>query len=151
MGEAEGLPIEEIKERFGLSDLWEEPFRRIAPNGESWAEFVTRACRGLDRLTREYADKTVVIVCHGGVIEASFIAFLGLNMLRQAIFVASQNTSITHWQKGTFEGQEGKWCLRRVNDHAHLLDLDASQRIPWEALAVKREQAPVSAPVAPEQ
>jgi broad specificity phosphatase PhoE len=65
-----------------------------------------------------------LIVCHGGVIETSFVYCLGLNMLKTwPIHV--RGTSITHWYRGTvpFERGEPLWHLYRHADQAHVLKL----------------------------
>ena len=128
LAETEGLTKEEITERFGWNYLDEEPFRRISPNGDSLAEFTMRACNALDRITREYQDKTIVIVVHGGILNATFIYFMGLSLLKPPpIRLVSHNTAITHWHRSRFDDygrQRPTWCLRRYDDHAHLQGLD---------------------------
>ncbi len=136
LGECEGLTFEQIIERFGRTDWGQEPFRRLAPNADSLMEFVTRACRGIDRLTRQYDGKTIVIVCHGGIIQVTFAYFFRLGIWRQLPIVA-HNTSITHWHKSTFyvNGKaETLWGLVQLNDHTHLRDIGAAKRIDWEDL-----------------
>ncbi len=126
LGDGEGLTFEEFGEKYGAFGLDQEPFRRIASNGDSWAGFTLRACGALDRLIRAYDSKTIVIVCHGRVIDASFIYFMGLNTFKQLpIVLDHHDTSITHWYRGYFDGyrwQESPWCLKRYNDYDHLLD-----------------------------
>ncbi len=126
LGDGEGLIFEELWEKYGDFGLDQEPFRRVATNGDSWAEFTLRACGALDRLIRAYDGKTIVIVCHGRVIDASFIYFLGLSTIKQLpIVLDPYYTSITHWYRGYFDGygwQESHWCLKRYNDYDHLLD-----------------------------
>lgn len=126
LGEAEGLTDEQITERFGLFHLEQDPFRRIALTGESLAAFHLRACRALDRILREYAGKSIVIVGHGGIVNASFIYFLGLTMLKYPpIVLTTRNTALTHWRQGPFEGYgraEPQWFLERFNDYRHLED-----------------------------
>jgi probable phosphoglycerate mutase len=97
LGECEGLSDEEILEMHGGESfaLDEQPFRKVAPGGDSLAEFRMRICAVFDRITREYEGKTVVIVCHDRVIEASFVHCLGLNVL-QSWPIHVYNTSITH-------------------------------------------------------
>lgn len=128
IGDLEGLTIPEIEERFGLFSLDHEPFHRLGSTGESWAEFTFRICRALDRLIQNYAGKSIVIVTHGRVIDASFIYFFGLNTHRQLpIVLNAQNTSITHWHQAQFSGygrDDPQWCLSAYNDHIHL---DSSQ------------------------
>jgi len=128
VGDCEGLNAEEIAERFGTPVSFDdEPFRRLGSTGESWSEFTFRSCRALDRITREYADKTIVLVTHGRLIGSSFISFLGLNTLKQLpIVLDNKNTSITHWQLAHFPGygrDYAQWCLHSYHDYAHWKDL----------------------------
>lgn len=124
LGEAEGLTDEEIADRFGLFHLEQEPFRQIALTGDSLAGFHQRACGALDRILRQYADRTIVMVCHGGIINVSFMLFLGLTMLNYPpIVLNTRNTALTHWRQGLFEGMgrtEPQWILEYFNDYQHL-------------------------------
>lgn len=124
LAEAEGLTDEQISEQFGLFHLEQEPFRRIAQNGESLTGFHLRTCRALDRILRTYAGCSIVIVCHGGTINASFIYFLGLTLLKYPpIILPTRNTAITHWYHAPYEGygrSEPQWFLERFNDAHHL-------------------------------
>lgn len=124
LGDGEGLIFEELWEKYGDFGLDQEPFRRAATNGDSWAEFTLRACGALDRLIRAYDGKTIVMVCHGRVIDASFVYFMGLNAFKQLpVTLDHQYASITHWYRGYFDGyawQESHWCLKRYNDYDHL-------------------------------
>lgn len=134
LGECEGLTFEEIVARFGYSDWDKAPFRQLAPNADSWMEFITRACRAIDRLTHQYDGKTIVIVCHGGIIEATFLYFFRLGLWRQLPIIV-HNASITHWHKSIFyvNGHaETQWGLVQLNDHTHLRDIGAEKRIAWE-------------------
>jgi broad specificity phosphatase PhoE len=60
----------------------------------------------------------VVVVCHGGVIEASFSA-LGNLALRRHFDLRIDNASITEWSADP-GGAELRWRLNRFNDTAHL-------------------------------
>src|SRR6267142_2349741 len=68
-GEAENMTMEEVIEKYGYPDYENNPFRPIAPSAEIWGQFVLRIATALDRITRQYEGKTIVIVCHGGVID----------------------------------------------------------------------------------
>jgi probable phosphoglycerate mutase len=107
LGEKEALTDEEIQALGSGFDLQQEPFRQVAPSGDSWAGFVMRIWRALDRLTRLYEGKTVIILCHGGVIEAGFLYFLGLSPLRR-LHIGSPPTGITHGARDIFYGQSEK-------------------------------------------
>ncbi len=65
LGECEGLTADQASERYGDTDWERNPFRRLAPHADSWAEFAWRACEALHRLTRDYEGQTLVMVCHG--------------------------------------------------------------------------------------
>src|SRR5262249_27077390 len=74
----------------------QRPFTRWMDGYETWLEFAVRVQQTLDRLAQEYAGKSLVLLAHGGVIQASFVYFFGLsgNTFPGA---AAENASITHW------------------------------------------------------
>lgn len=124
LGECEGLSDAEILAMRGgeAFTLDEQPFRRVAPSGDSLAEFRMRICAAFDRVTREYEGKTLVIVCHGRVIETSFVYCLGLSMLRTWPIHVS-GTSITYWYRSTaFYERRPQWHLYRHADQTHWLN-----------------------------
>ena len=135
LGEAEGLTYEGFREKFGNPDFEREPFRPIAPGGESWGQFMLRVSSALHRITHEHDGKTIVVVCHGGVIDNSFFYFFNVGtMMFPPVHFFTKNTSITYWRKDTFENDTKRWRLVRYNDNFHVRDLNAEQRIPWEEL-----------------
>ena len=135
-GVAEGLLEEEYRAKYGEVNFRETPFRQVAPAGENWGQFVLRVSTALDRIIRENEGKTIVIVCHGGVIGVSFIYFFGMGSLQypQAGF-DTDNTSITHWARRSFKGRTARWRLKSYNDDMHLRDIRSSTRIPWKAIS----------------
>jgi 2,3-bisphosphoglycerate-dependent phosphoglycerate mutase len=148
-GAADGLNEEEYRALYGQVNFTKTPFRQVAPGGENWGQFILRVCTALDRILREHEGKTVVLVCHGGVIGASFLYFMGLDTLHypQTGFDTS-NASITHWKRvprqHSFTGY--RWRLIHYNDDMHLRDLHSPVRIPWKALSarpVEGEDQPV--------
>jgi probable phosphoglycerate mutase len=115
-GEGDGLTWVEWGERYGGFDTLADPYRPLAPGGESFAEFQLRVGRTLSRVAVEHAGGVVVVVCHGGVIDGSLR--LGLGLAWHAGFrVAMEpaNTSLTEWER-----REGDWRLIRYNDASHL-------------------------------
>jgi probable phosphoglycerate mutase len=140
-GASEGMGEEAYRAAFGSVNFAETPFRQVAPGGESWGQFVLRVCTDLDHILREYAGKTIVLVCHGGVIGMSFFYFLGFETLHypQAGF-DTQNTSITHWRRFPYHHSSSgyRWRLLKYNDDMHLRDLDSPVRIPWKALSMRQ-------------
>ncbi|HVB74584.1 MAG TPA: histidine phosphatase family protein [Ktedonobacteraceae bacterium] len=107
--------------------LWREvtfeqrPYFRWVPGCENWMEFMLRACSALHRIIHEHEDKQIMVICHGGIIEASFVYFFQMSIanLRQAS-VDAQHTSITHWHTSEIEGFPATWTLQSYNDTRHL-------------------------------
>lgn len=111
-GEAEGMHQDEIQEKYGKDNpsLWSNPFQPLAPGGENWGQFVLRVGTALDRITRQCEGKTVVIVCHGGIIEISFLYFSGIAMLDlPPVHYYNSPSSITYWRKVPFDGWPAGW------------------------------------------
>ncbi|HEX9132863.1 MAG TPA: histidine phosphatase family protein, partial [Ktedonobacteraceae bacterium] len=129
-GLAEGMHVEEYRAKYGEVNFRETPFRKVAPGGENWGQFVLRAATALDRIIRQHEGKTIVIVCHGGVIGVSFLYFFGMGTLQypQAGF-DTDNTSITHWAKRSVHGRPTRWRLACYNDDMHLRDIRSTARI----------------------
>ena len=123
-GEGDGLSWEEFRSRYMPADGSRNPYRAWSPGGESWATFMARVGTALGDVARRHPGETVVIVCHGGVIEGSFAAF-GNQPLRRPFDVSIENTSITEWARvedagGSPPPAEVRWRLVRFNDSAHL-------------------------------
>jgi 2,3-bisphosphoglycerate-dependent phosphoglycerate mutase len=148
-GSAIGMRTAELRELARDQRPKDDPFAIIVPGAESWAQFVLRVETALHRIIQQYEGKTVVIVCHGGVIDNTFTYFFGLGGLhQQQVRFFTQNTSITHWRsrkKGS-----SQWRLVYYNDHFHLRDLDTPGRIPWQELRseerIEKDDQPIIAP-----
>ncbi len=120
-GEADGLSIAQLEAQYGRPDFARDPYRLFAPGGESWPQFMLRVATTLTRITREHEGKTVMIVCHGGVIDGSFQALMGLSPLTMtAVEFATRHTAITHWERRQREERPPRWRLVRYNDDTHL-------------------------------
>jgi probable phosphoglycerate mutase len=123
-GEADGLTWEEFRSRY-MPEGPRDPYRVWSPGGESWANFMARVGTTLGEVAKRHAGETVVVVCHGGVIEGAFSAF-GNQPLRRPFDVSLENTSITEWRWGDQAPLPGRppgevrWKLVRFNDAAHL-------------------------------
>jgi probable phosphoglycerate mutase len=145
VGDFDGMPWSEIKER--VPDFRRDPFHPFAPGGENWPQFVLRVGTALDRIAHEHTGKTTVIVCHGGVIDASLVVFFRLSSLRlPPVEFHTHNTSITHWERrdepapgGQMGGEWPRWRLLAYNDDLHIRDLDAVERIQWPRLKAEPE------------
>lgn len=121
-GDADGLSWQEIDERWPqVEGAFPNP---AIPNVESWAEMSVRVERTLETIAERHAGQTVVIACHGGVVAHSMNAHIGLDPLRneKAWFMAD-NASITEWalDPDIDDWRQGRWGLRRYNDHSHTI------------------------------
>lgn len=117
--EVDGMKWDDFKVKYPWGVGVTDPYQRWSPGGESWAEFATRAGTRLTSLATEHVGQTVVIACHGGVVESSFITFARLP-IRRPFHMQAINTSLTEWVLP--EGSP-EWSLVRYNDAAHLNDL----------------------------
>jgi probable phosphoglycerate mutase len=116
--EVDGMSWDEFKQKYPWGVDVADHYQRWSPGGESWAEFAVRVGARLSDLAREHAGETVVIACHGGVIESSFVTFGRLPM--RHIWMQAENTSLTEWR---LPADSPNWWLDRYNDAAHLADL----------------------------
>jgi 2,3-bisphosphoglycerate-dependent phosphoglycerate mutase len=135
--EDETLNVDEYIELFKNVPHEQKPFFQIIPGAESWVQFMLRACTALNRITRQYEGKTIVIVCHGGVIDASFHFFFRLSTVHlSASYFDTENTSITYWYRTSqlTDSFASNWTLAGYNDVMHLRDLHTPTRIPWREI-----------------
>ncbi len=112
------LSPEEFITRWQQVPETQRPFFRWVPGCENWLEFSVRVQLALNRILQEYEGKTIIIICHANVIEASFVYFFGhFGATIQRAPIDAEHTSITHWIKRT---DEQVWFLERYNDYYHL-------------------------------
>ncbi|MBK5288083.1 MAG: histidine phosphatase family protein [Acidimicrobiia bacterium] len=119
-GVAEGLTYAEFRAQHKMTADSDDPYRGRTPEGgESWAQFYERAGARLRRVADDHPGERVVVVAHGGIVAATFVA-LGELPMRMATDIAYEtvNTSLTEWR---WTGTE--WRLVRFNDAAHLAGL----------------------------
>jgi 2,3-bisphosphoglycerate-dependent phosphoglycerate mutase len=121
-GEADGLTWEEYEKRFPR-ELW-DAYRSRSPGAESWAQFGLRVGTALRQVAERHDGKTVVVACHGGVVEQSVVSLLGLGHQGELATFDVANTSITEWLRPDPDElwwrPPGLWRLIRLNDAAHL-------------------------------
>ena len=131
--------VEEYNSRFRAAPFDQKPFFRTVPSSETWVEFMLRAASALNRITHEHEGKTIVIVCHGGIVDCSIISFFGMSSLQfPKAYFRTHNTSITHWYRDTPpEDFPPGWVLERYNDTMHLRDINSPVRIPWKDIATR--------------
>ncbi len=140
----ETLNVDEYIEQFKNVPHDQKPFFQVIPGAESWVQFMLRACTALNRITQQYEGKTIVVVCHGGIVDASFHFFLRLSTLHlPPLYFDTHNTSITHWYRASEGDYPPSWTLETYNDIMHLRDLRSNVRIPWREMAAQgMEQEP---------
>lgn len=116
LGEWEGLRTDEIAERYPREwSRWvEEPDWNVVPGGEPEADFGARVSGAIDDLMHRYESKDVLVVTHGGVIQAALHRIVG-KPSRGLFPFRIQNASIS-----LIERRDGRMVIGGVNDIAHL-------------------------------
>ncbi|MHB8296702.1 MAG: histidine phosphatase family protein [Acidimicrobiales bacterium] len=133
-GEADGLTWETAESVYGpLPDFSVDPETPLSPGGESWVSFCERVEHALLGLVGRHRGRTIVVACHGGLIDASLQLFGGMARRGSALAATgarsglsrarlfTENTSITEWRITGPDAGQGAWRLVRYNDFAHLL------------------------------
>lgn len=150
-GEGDGLRVKEFMEHFGpFPDAREEPYRPLSPGGDSWGSFVTRVGMALHRIVDEHDGKTVVVVCHGGVVDASLLIGLGMATVAPAIGqFHTHNTAITEWERGLLSSHSHikRWRLIRYNDDLHTRDIGLAGRTQWARVTTTHTESEPAAPL----
>jgi probable phosphoglycerate mutase len=117
--EIDGMTFETYVERFGTPD-WTDPDVEVFPGGETVAAFHVRVGAALASTLEVHRGKSIVVACHGGVVDATF-----RHLLRTAstgsFELHTLNTSLTEFTTAP----SGEWRLKRYNDAAHLHGLPA--------------------------
>lgn len=119
-GAFEGLLYEELESHFPEAHahwLARDPHARY-PDGErraeTFAEFAQRAVEAVCRIAETHRGKRIVIVSHGGVLDAVYRSAHGIDITAPRDF-AVLNASINHVQ---WDGE--RLTVLRWSDNAHL-------------------------------
>jgi len=98
---------------------WEsDPYAVTFPGGETIAALHYRVGLAVDRVVARHAAGTIVVCCHGGVVNAAMR--LALRSPPTGGFeLFTSNTSLTEMVLV----RPGRWRLLRYNDAAHLAGL----------------------------
>ncbi len=103
-GEAEGLTLEEREAKW-IGAEW--------PGLEPWEVMADRAMSALDRIVERHAGKRVLVVCHGGLINAVLTRVsAGEHGTGITIILNTARTTIVHNGEG--------WSVETVTDASHL-------------------------------
>ena len=116
--DCDGLPYVEFIERFG-TPKWDDLHAVVFPGGETVGQFQDRVMETLRRTVRNNEGGTVVVACHGGVIDTVLRHTLQMHPVGK-FELSTTNTSITE----LMHVQGSKWKLLRYNDAAHLNGLN---------------------------
>jgi broad specificity phosphatase PhoE len=123
-GDADGLLWTEYTTRYGSFDMETEPERVFAPGGESWMTFHQRVQEMCVQLCAEFAGRSVVAVCHAGVITASIRMLFGIPHPGTGTRLQPTNTGMTEWG---YQEEARRWTLRSFNEQSHLFDIHDSE------------------------
>ena len=116
--DCDGLTFDEFIERHGRPDWESNPYGVSYPGGESVAAFDLRVGTALSEVLDRHAPATVVVACHGGVIDRILRQLL--RSPSSGVFeLFTRNTSLTEF----VQVSDSKWRLVRYNDAAHLAGL----------------------------
>ncbi len=119
--EIDGMTFAAYVERFGTPDWSGDPHVEMFPGGETTHQFHLRVHSALDDVIDRHTGSSVVISCHGGVVDATFRYLLCLPKTG-GFELQALNTSITEFVATS----SGAWRLVRYNDAAHLVGLPAA-------------------------
>jgi len=70
--DCDGLTFVDFVDRYGAPDWESDPYGVTFPGGETVAEFDVRVGATLSQVIRRHPGGTIVVVCHGGVIDRIF-------------------------------------------------------------------------------
>lgn len=113
-------------------EFWgsERPFSAITPlqpEGESLMHFRTRVGAFIEELIEKHREQTVVVVCHGGVIELTYDHVFNVGPWRRAE-VLTKNTGITHFELVEHPNRE-TWRLYYHSRAEHLIPLAMERKL----------------------
>lgn len=119
--DCDGMTMDDFVDQFGTRAWEDDPFGVTFPGGETLASFQFRIGTAIRRVVDQHPDATVLVFCHGGVIDAALRNALK-TVPTGGFMVNTLNTSITELTLA----RPNMWSLRRYGDAAHLSGLPAS-------------------------
>jgi 2,3-bisphosphoglycerate-dependent phosphoglycerate mutase len=123
-GSADGQPWAEVIAAYGNIPALDAD-RPLAPGGETWRDYLHRACAAIVQITSRHSGERALIIGHGETIDAAFHHFLALPATSRATAaIAAHNASLTTWEQQplswTRPGAGWRWTLTGHNDTRHL-------------------------------
>jgi probable phosphoglycerate mutase len=113
--DCDGMKYDEFVRRFGQPDWDGDPYDVTYPGGETKADFYARVVETLRRTVRDNETETVVVSCHGGVIDVMMRIALHAP-INGKFELHTQNASVTE----IVHVAGPKWRLVRYNDAYHV-------------------------------
>lgn len=114
----DGLTFDEFVARHGAPDWEGDVDATVFPSGETVRQFHERIHGAVQRALAAHDGGTIVVVCHGGVVDAVMRTALHAPA-RGAFDLFTRNTSLTEF----LVVRPDRWRLERYNDAAHLAGL----------------------------
>jgi broad specificity phosphatase PhoE len=131
---ADGTPVPPEAMPIQYAAFWgtERPYTRINERGESWLLFRLRVGAFIDDVLARHgggsdaaeSERGVLVVCHGGVVDAAADYIFNVGAHRRVEFLV-HNTGITHWEHRSEPGRE-PWRLHATNMAYHLIGEDGA-------------------------
>jgi probable phosphoglycerate mutase len=121
--DCDGMTFDDFVERYGMPDWESDPHAVTFPGGETVAQFDLRVGAAFADVRRRHAGGTIVIVCHGGVVDR-LVRFAVRAPATGGFELHTENTSLTE----LVHVGPGRWRLVRYNDAAHLAGLTTQPR-----------------------
>lgn len=117
--DCDGMSFDDFVERFGMPNWEADPYGVTFPGGETLADFHHRVGTALRAILDRNVGSTVMVVCHGGVID--FVMRFALRAPPTGVFdLHTTNASLTE----LLRVRPDRWRLVRYNDTAHLAGLE---------------------------
>jgi broad specificity phosphatase PhoE len=127
----DGTPLPDGKLSRYIEGIWGtlQPYDPLTAFGENWMQFRSRVGSFIEGQLRafdnhvpvtadEIAEQSLIVVCHGGVIEA-FFEYVFEKGPRSVVSVLSSNTGITHLEYKPVSNRPA-WRLHYHNRLEHL-------------------------------
>jgi 2,3-bisphosphoglycerate-dependent phosphoglycerate mutase len=122
--QCDGMTYVDFMAKYGKPNWGGDPNAVFFPGGETIAQFHSRVATAFDKVVKEHYEKTIVVACHGGVVDAVIRRHLKTPQTG-AFEMHTKNCSLTE----LVEIRADHWALMRYNDHAHLQGLPIATNI----------------------
>ncbi len=118
-------PNDDLPRQYANYWSSEQPFSSVTPyvdSGETWMHFRTRVGVFVEELVTKHQNEVVIVVCHGGVVEAVFDHIFNIGPWRRCE-VWDRNTGLSHFEYVAHPNRE-TWRLHFHNRQEHLAGLE---------------------------